>query len=387
MSEQKKLRVAIFMGGDSAERETSLDTGRNVYYKLSTDKYEKIPLFVDDNMHLYRIDDKLIVKNSTSDLKRELTPDLQVKWSELPTICDFGFIGLHGGRGENGAVQGALETLGIPYNGPGVFASALCMLKDKTNDFLAAHGFDVSRHTTISKKVWATRPDPKELLDKAKLTLPVIVKPTNDGCSVLVSKATTPAELATQLDHFFSKRETDAMVEEFIVGEELTCGVIGNENPHAFVPSRCVAVKGILSLEEKFLPGAGENQTPAPLSPSAMKMVREIVAQAYTTVGCQGYSRIDCFFQDATISPTKKDRLIFLEFNTLPALTPATCLFHQAAEDNIRPQQLLDMIVNFGLAAAKTATAHQSATLTPALKDRVDGNTATKAPQINTAQK
>ena len=113
----------------------------------------------------------------------------------------------------------------------------------------------------------------------------------------------------------------------------------------------------ILSLEEKFLPGAGENQTPAPLSQEATQLVQKTVAEVFKTVGCSGYSRIDCFYQNEETSPTKKERVVILEINTVPALTPATCLFHQAAEIGIKPMDFIDLIITFGLQRKGTVTA------------------------------
>ena len=139
------------------------------------------------------------------------------------------------------------------------------------------------------------------------------------------------------------------LIEEYISGIELTIGVIGNKNPIALPPSQSVVTKDILSMAEKFLPGSGENLTPAPLDKNILLLAQETVKNAYKAIGCSGYSRIDCFYQDSKISPTKKDRIVIIEVNTLPALTPATCLFHQAAEINISPMELIDLIVTLGL--------------------------------------
>ena len=349
-----KIRVAVLLGGDSSEREISLESGRNVCYKLSPHKYDVIPLFVNDNMELFNLSQKLLIKNSTRAIAQLATPDIQVEWSQLPSICDFVFIGLHGGKGENGSVQGALEMLDMPYNGPGVLASSLCMDKFKTNNFLRAKGFAVPTSSLVDRTTWlAFNQDEKinflaDMLHTAKLELPVIVKPHDDGCSTLVSKAKTINDLVTTLDTFFASSKQAALIEELINGIELTCGVIGNENPIALPPSMAVAQGGILSIEEKFLPGAGENQTPAPLPAPVIKLIRETVRNAYVTIGCTGYSRIDCFYQDAQQSPTGTERVVLLEFNTLPGLTPATCIFHQAAEIGLRPMELIDKIVALG---------------------------------------
>jgi D-alanine-D-alanine ligase len=129
---------------------------------------------------------------------------------------------------------------------------------------------------------------------------------------------------------------------------ELTVGVIGNDKAYALPPSQAVTSSGILSIEEKFLPGAGENRTPAPLPRATLDLVQTTVARAYEEIGCSGYARIDCFYQTAQQSPTLQERIVIIEINTLPGMTPATCLFHQAAEVGIRPMDFVDLIVQLG---------------------------------------
>ena len=123
------------MGGASNEKEISLESGRNIVYKLSPEKYVVLPLFVDKNSELHHLTQRLLVRNSTTEIEQLIDPALKVCWGDLPALADFVFIALHGGHGENGSVQGTLEMLGLPYNGSGVLASALCMDKFKTNVF------------------------------------------------------------------------------------------------------------------------------------------------------------------------------------------------------------------------------------------------------------
>ena len=357
MQEHKKIRVAVLLGGDSNEREVSLESGRNVCYKLSPQKYEVIPIFVDGHMELFKLNQKLLIKNTTKAIAQLATEDIHVNWSDLADLCDFVFIALHGGKGENGSVQGALEMLDLPYNGPGVLASALCMDKARTNKFLGAGGFDVPQHLLISREMWTDVHTQEEKIEqlakqlaKTVITFPLISKPHDDGCSVFVEKVTSVEQLVIILDHYFSTTTKKAlMIEELVTGMELTVGVTGNNEIMALPPTWAVAQKGILSIQEKFLPGAGENQTPAPLPVAAIEFVQETVASAFKFLGGHGYSRLDCFYQDAKQSPTGEQRVVFIEVNTLPALTPATCLFHQAAEIGIKPMELIDKIIELGL--------------------------------------
>jgi UDP-N-acetylmuramate--alanine ligase len=350
----QKIRVAILLGGKSNEKETSLDSGRNVFYKLSPHKYDPIPVFVSDSLELFILTQSQLVRNSTAEIVELLTPAQKIKWNDLPTIADFVFIGLHGGEGENGSVQGALEMLGIPYNGPSVLASALCMNKHKANQLLAMHGFDVPKNMLVTKEEWNNSAQilqqvqderVKEII--ATLPFPLIVKPHDDGCSVMVQKVTNNEELITAIELVLQEKDV-VLIEECIIGMELTVGVIGNEHPRALPPSQAISAAGILSIEEKFLPGAGENQTPAPLPQATLEFVQRTMEKAYKTLQCKGYSRIDCFYQNSQQSPTGQERVVILENNTLPGLTPATCLFHQAAEIGLKPMDFIDTLITLG---------------------------------------
>ena len=344
----KKLRVGVLMGGPSNEKETSLNSGRNVAYKLAPDKYEAVPLFVDDAMQLFELDQRLLVHTSTREIQENIAQAKPVLWSDLPQLVDFVFIGLHGGKGEDGTVQGALEMLKLPYNGSGVFASALCMDKYKTGQFLRKEGFATPDAWLLEKSLWICEQEKVMQQIQQKFGFPCIIKPHDDGCSVMVYKVESEADVALALTEIFAQKQY-ALVEELLVGMELTVGVMGNDVAHALVPSQSIAKKGILSSEEKFLPGAGENQTPALLPLDDIDFVRRELERVYTTIGCKGYVRIDCFFQTALQSKTGKRRLVILEINSLPALTPATCLFAQAAEEGMRPMEFLDKVIQLGM--------------------------------------
>lgn len=346
---QKKIRVAVLMGGESDEREISLESGRNVTYKLSPHKYEAIPLFVTSQMKLHYISQSLLVRNSTKEIESLLQDSNSVSWSDLPKIADFVFIALHGGLGENGGVQGILEMLDIPYNGSGVLSSAICMDKYKTTQLLLHEGFSVPANRFISATLWQT--NKRTILEslEREYRFPVIIKPHNDGCSTLVSKVTTIKEAEDALDAIFSAKKTGALIEEYILGTELTVGVLGNQNPRALPPSQAVATGGILSIEEKFLPGAGENLTPAPLPEKILRLVQTTMEKAFKAIDCKGYARIDCFYQNPIESPTGKERVVIIEINSLPGLTPATCIFHQAAEIGMRPMDFIDTIITLGI--------------------------------------
>jgi D-alanine-D-alanine ligase len=314
-------------------------------------------------MELYRIDQGALVRNSTKEIESMLQPHSKISWDALPTMCDFVFLGLHGGHGENGSIQGTLEMLGLPYNGSGVLASSMCMNKFKTNEFLASLGFDVPQHLLIAREDWLTKQNEMVEQIMATLPLPVIIKPHDDGCSVMVQKASTRDEIIACINTILADGKDAAFIEECISGMELTVGVYGNDDPVALPPSQAVANHGILSIAEKFLPGAGENQTPAPLPAHTLQFIQDVIRRTFIALNCKGYARIDCFYQTADQSPTGKERVVILEINTLPGMTPATVIFHQAAEVGIRPMQFVDMIVKFGMELHSSSNT-QSASIT-----------------------
>ena len=274
-SNKQKIRIVVLLGGNTAEKEISLESGRNVCYKLSPYKYEVLPVFVNKKLELFKLNQKLLVQNSTDEISNLVTKDIKIKWSDLPNICDFVFIGLHGGKGENGSIQGTLQMLDLPYNGSGIFTSALCMDKYKTSCFLANHNFDVPKSILLDKNIWLNEKQKVEnFVEKflKEINFPLILKPHNDGCSFLVKKIYDKKEFLLELDKYF-KVIDKVLIEELIKGVELTCGVFGNDKITVFPPSKVFAKEDILSVEEKFLPGAGQNLTPAPLSKKVLKFI------------------------------------------------------------------------------------------------------------------
>ena len=342
-----KIRVAVIFGGRSNEREISFESGRNIINKISSEKYDKTPVFLSNNLGLYKINQRLLVQNSTKEVEQSLEAALnagevqKLAWDDLPKLFDFVFLGLHGGEGENGTIQGALEMLKMPYNGSGIFTSGLCMTKYQTTMYLKSKGFETLNCSLVSRAQWAV--SKAQILAEVEQSIgyPVISKPNDDGCSVMVCKANNEAELIANIEMTLQSK-SEVLLEQLAPGMELTVGCVGNETVKALIPTQTVSTGDVLSIEEKFLPGAGLNVTPAPLSEIDTQLVRRKIEQVYTALGCKGYARIDCFYDQAN------QHLYVIDVNTLPGMTPATCLFHQAAELGISPSGLLDIIIGLG---------------------------------------
>lgn len=338
------MRVGVIMGGMSSEREVSLESGRNIFSKMDRTKYDPIPLFMDSRGLLWEIPIKLLMRNSTGDVEADLETDgKRIFYEDLKAALDFVYIGLHGKYGEDGCLQGVLEFLRIPYTGSGVLGSALGADKYASRKMLAMGGMDVPRTQAVSLKEWEKNPDAVLAGIEAHIGFPCVVKPTREGCSTTVKKVVSAEGIESALTAAFAW-DTVALVEEFLTGTEVTCGVLGNDSPDAFVPSETIPTQGILSLEDKFLYGQGENKTPARLPEEVLKKIQEVAVRTFLILGLKVYARIDMFVPG-------DGRIVVLEPNTLPGMTPSTVLFHQAAAAGITQAGLISRIIDLSLEA------------------------------------
>ncbi|MEL7146469.1 MAG: D-alanine--D-alanine ligase [Bacteroidota bacterium] len=329
------------------------------------------------------------IREETADIVQEYTNALgatvePIDYQALSKKVDFAFIALHGRPGEDGAIQQHLEKHQIPYNGSGVASSQRTINKAETNQYLRANGVLVASHFLVHEADYKEN----EALTFARLEeslhYPVIAKPADDGCSSAVKKINNREELAafakmifrTTDDHrdpqsvkmlgLKPKEEfpikTYFMVEELISRKdadhflEITGGMLtryddaGNILYEVFEPSEALATGEVLSLEEKFLAGEGQNITPARFSKDQQRnqqvsdKVRLELEKVARLLNVEGYCRIDAFVR---IYPDKVETII-IEVNSLPGMTPATCIFHQSAIADMKPFEFINGIIQFG---------------------------------------
>ena len=414
-----KIRVAVVLGGYSSERHISVESGRNIYEKLSSStKYAPFPVFLtgsNEQHRLFLIPVNILLKDNADDIKEKIdhwkvhpvvqriidscqyitktysSPDAlaaprEISYEELAKMCDAVFIGLHGRPGEDGAVQAKLDALGVPYNGSGKASSEITIDKYRTNEILMQHGFLAAAHLLVTEEEWNN--DREAVLKKIdeKIKWPFIAKPVDDGCSSAVRRIKTKQELETFAELIFRKTEAfdEAMaavlkikakeefprkkvflVEELISKKdakhflEITGGMLTRYNEkgeieyEVFEASEALSEGEVLSLEEKFLAGQGQNITPAryALDPQERQQisgqVKATLGAAARLLNIQGYTRIDAFVR--VYSPEKIE-VVFVEVNSLPGMTPATCIFHQAAINKYKPYEFIDRILDFAFA-------------------------------------
>jgi D-alanine-D-alanine ligase len=337
-----KLRVGIIMGGISSEKEVSLESGRNIFSKIDRRQYDPVPLFMDGRAALWEIPLKLLMRNSTSDIEDDLREEaIPIPYESLKARVDVVCLGLHGKYGEDGCMQGLLELLGVPYTGSGVLASAIGMDKYVSRRIIEISGIDVPRTIPVPRRRWDTGREAAIAEIVRAIGFPCVVKPNREGCSTAVKKVIAAEELADALDSAF-EWDNLALAEEFLSGMEVTCGVLGGDAPEALTPSETIPTDGLLSLEDKFLYGQGENKTPARLPVEQLERIRETAVGTFLALNLKGYARIDMFVRP-------DGRIAVLEPNTLPGLTPSTVLFHQAAASGITQGGLIDRIIRSAL--------------------------------------
>jgi len=350
MTDKRKLRVGVIFGGSSSEKEVSLEGGRNVYQKLDQTKYEVLPIFIDHHHKFWLINEALILQNKTEDLERLVAENAQnLKYEELPELIDFAFIVGHGKYMEDGCLQGLLELLNVPYNGPGVLGSSLGVDKYQQRNILQAAGVLVPKFLAVQQNNWQNNQEQIISLIEEKVSYPCVIKPSREGCSTAIGiiEHKDNQHLAGAINNAF-KWDNLILVEERLKGMEVTVSVLGNDNLEALPVTETPWDKnlGYLTLQDKFLPGGAEMITPARISPELTKKVQATAIKVCKLLKLIGYPRIDMFIVG--------EECIVLEPNTLPGITPSTMVFHQAAEVGLSPRQFLDKIIELG------SNAHQA---------------------------
>lgn len=290
-------RVAVLMGGLSAEREVSLSTGRECARALREAGYDQV-------------------------IEVDCGRDLPARLAEIqPDVC---FNALHGRWGEDGVVQGLLEWMGIPYTHSGVLASALALDKEKTKTAYRAAGLPVVESIVASRE---------QVEAGHVMAAPYVVKPVNEGSSVgiyIVREGSNAPRLAASMP-------AQVMVETYVPGRELTVTVMGD---------RALCVTDILTdgwydYDAKYAPGGSRHVIPAELPPEITKACMDYALRAHQILGCRGISRTDFRWDESR----GLAGLILLETNTQPGMTPTSLAPEQAAHIGVPFPQLCDWLI------------------------------------------
>ena len=366
-----KTRVALMFGGKSVEHEVSVISGIQAYLSMDTEKYDVIPVYLTKKNEMYvgekigKIESYKDINGLLKDSQRVimmnendhimLTPYPQKLFGKKEEQeIDIVFPVVHGTNVEDGALQGYFKTLGVPFVGCDVTASAIGMDKFVMKTVLKEYYVPV---LDAALYVLADYADMEGLMDKieAKFGYPVIIKPVNLGSSVGISVAKTRVELANSIDDAF-RYSTKILVEHAISSlREINCAVLGDENEA--IASECeepLHTKDILSYEDKYVSnakGSGSKgmasvarKIPADLSPEKREEVRDLAVRSFKALGCNGVARIDFMIDEET------GKLYFNEINTIPG----SLAFYLWEPIGIPYKELLDRMIQLAFKRRRT---------------------------------
>jgi D-alanine-D-alanine ligase len=362
----RRITVGVFMGGASAEREISLASGQMIAEHLPRERYDVVML---DPL-------ALMARNP------ELTPDLRQKAERLLSGAaerevfgardlalpsglreqiqsaavsvtaattalgpgamrpiDVAFLALHGRFGEDGTLQGTLDLLGVPYVGSGTLASALAMDKVMAKKVLAADGVPVPRGLALGRAAFRANPE-MESGRAAEAFLPAVVKPARQGSSIGMSLVESALEMCPALEKAFA-HDARVLVEERLVGTELTVGVLGNEALEALPVVEIVPKNHFFDYEAKYDPALTEEICPARIPAADAARAQELALRSHRALGCRGLSRVDMIL--TATGP------VVLEVNTMPGMTVNSLLPKAAKAAGISFPDLLDRLVRLAL--------------------------------------
>jgi D-alanine-D-alanine ligase len=350
----RKINVGILFGGKSAEHEVSLQSAKNVLDAIDKEKYDVTLIGIDKTGRWYLNDQSQFLLNShdpkfialeKTDKDVVLLPGdegqrlLCISDHKASSKIDVVFPILHGPYGEDGTVQGLLKLANIPFVGPGVLGSAVGMDKDVTKRLLRDAGIPIAKFMVAYK--WDQGLNFHEVVQN--LGLPLFVKPANAGSSVGVSKVKNEEQFNKALDEAFAF-DTKILIEECIVGREVECAVLGNEQPIASSVGEVIAQQDFYSYEAKYIDENGALlEIPAKLSPEAVSLIQEQAIKAFKVLCCEGLARVDFFL-------TKDNIAVINEINTIPGFTKISMYPKLWEISGISYKELIDKLIQLALA-------------------------------------
>lgn len=307
MKPLKQQKIAVLLGGTSAEREVSLNSGQAVLKALQSLGYDAYP-----------IDPK---QTEIANLKQQ--------------GFDRAFNILHGRGGEDGVVQGVLEQIGLPYTGCGVMTSALTMDKMRTKMLWKGFGLPIADMEIVTKQT-ALELNVEAIVER--LGLPLMVKPSREGSSVGLTKVKAVDELKAAVDLALEHDDT-VLIEEWLAGDELTVPVLGGE----VLPAVQIVPDGeFYDYNAKYISDNTQYICPMPLSEQRWQELKNLVKRAYDVVGCQGWSRID-------VMTDSQGNFRLVEVNTTPGMTSHSLFPKSAATVGYSFEKLVEKILELSV--------------------------------------
>ena len=291
--------IAIIAGGNSSEHEVSMKSGKNIYNEIDETRYNKyLVVLKERDWHVEIGEEKFPVDKNDFSFTRNGEKSLFV----------FAYITIHGVPGENGLLQGYLDMMGVPYGCCNVLASALTFDKHTCNTYLKSYGVNVADSVMLIRGMAY---DVNEIINE--VGLPCFVKPNAEGSSFGVTKVKEAAQLEDALKKAFALCQ-EVLIETFIDGTELTCGVVKAGDMDIAMPIAEVIPKNeFFDFEAKYDPTKSDEIIPARISPELTNRIKTLSSMIYDILRCEGIIRVDYIVRD--------DEIFMLEVNTTPGMT------------------------------------------------------------------
>ena len=333
------MKIAVFMGGTSAERDVSLVSGLAVVENLKAGGHEVIAIdpargFIPlDDIELKAIEEIEENPPENDELRRYTNENIvkTVMSDELKKV-DVVFLILHGGIGEDGTVQAMLDLVNVPYTGSGVMGSAIAMNKLISKKLFSADNIPTPDYFVL-KNNQNTALDSIDIKISSRIGYPVIVKPVSQGSSVGLTLVNNRKELQNALDSGF-QYDNRLLCEKYIAGRELTVSILGDE---ALPTAECVPESGLYDYKHKYTDGRTEYICPAILTEDIQQRVSSLGLKAFKALGCSGFGRVDFRLSDDS-------QLYCLEVNTLPGMTSHSLVPKAAKAGGMTFPQLVEKI-------------------------------------------
>lgn len=339
---KKKIRVGILFGGKSVEHEISILSAQNIFDALDKKKYDPVLMGIDKQGFWHYTDSfKQFTKGplvALTHLPQKSGGQLiSLKTAKIIASIDVVFPILHGPFGEDGTVQGLLKLNNIPFVGPGILSSAICMDKEITKRLLKEANISIANYVTVTDKNKITYSTISE-----KLGLPFFIKPANLGSSVGIHKVKSEKEFLPALNDAFLY-DSKILIEECIDGREIECAVLGprdsNDKPLASHVGEVISQHEFYSYEAKYLDEKGAIlKIPTQLEGGLLQKVQEIAIKTFQTLECEGMARIDFFLK-------KNGDVIVNEVNTIPGFTQISMYPKLLILSGIAYPQILETLI------------------------------------------
>lgn len=346
-----KIKVGVVFGGMSTEHDVSIVSGTSVAKKLNDKKYEVYPIYIDNNGGWHKcldISKKYEVGDKIENIEK--IENIIEYLKEMDVI----FPVLHGLYGEDGTIQGLFELLKKPYVGCKVMGSSIAMDKiyakiifDKAKIKQAKYEYvkkDKNEYIYVDKDFNETKKDLKQIckIIEKNIEYPMFIKPSNSGSSVGINKAENIEELEEYIE-YASRFDRKIVIEETLVGREIECSILGNEDVKASCIGEILPAENFYTFDAKYKNSESKLNIPAQISKDLTDRVRETAIKAFKAIDGKGFARVDFFVNDKT------NEIYINEINTLPGFTEISMYPKLWEQVGVDYSELLDKLINLAL--------------------------------------